>query len=86
MDTVSGGICHPSLTTSVNFASKDSSLWPQPSQRRHDLSSLAQSQQMSNDCSAAVRLSHIGSAGYPRRHKKHKPVSPSSLLSSYVSK
>jgi len=65
---------HPSLAASVNFASKDASLWSQPAQRRNDLSSLAQSQQITNDSAAPVRLSHIGSAGYPRRNKKHKPV------------
>jgi len=77
------GVCHPSLTASVNFANtvKDSSaLWPQPSQRRpHDLSSLAASQQIGTDSAAQFRLSHIGGGGgsvaYPRRHKKHKPVS-----------
>ena len=76
-DAVAGAVYHPSLTASVNFASKDSSLWSQPAQqRRHDLSAVVQSQQITNDCTAAVRLSHIaGTAAHPRRNKKHKTVS-----------
>lgn len=79
VDSVAGNAYHPSVTASVNFASKDSTLWTQTTQRRHDLSSLAQSQQVVND----ARLSHIGSTGYPRLNKKHKPVSKS-LLSMFI--
>jgi len=86
-------VYHPSLTASVNFASKDlvSSMWPQAAQRRHDLTTMtatttatvttAQSQQIVNDSTtpATARLSHIGSTAYPRRNKKHKPVDCSVL-------
>ena len=84
-DIAAGGVYCPSVASSVNFAAKDSTLWSQSTlaqQRRHDLGTLAQSQQISNDSSTPVRLSHINSTGYQRRVKKHKPVSrPSSTFS-----
>ena len=97
VDTSSGGVYCPSVTSSVNFSGKESSPWPaaqqQQQSRRHDLAApgggsgtLTQSQQLSNDSSIGSSATAAHPPPPPRRcFKKHKQVARASRPRHFLS-